>query len=381
MSSISGSYPLPAAAEFLSSLRGSGSVSKGLPPLSVGEIVPACVVESRRNQAVLLIKGSLVTARTDCLLGKGEHRMLTVAALSPKVILRVRSGNISLPAHVKDAFRYCRVEPRSVVRIFSGALSFLREINLSGFAELFGKQDAEKFAAFVSTLLYTGQSAGKDLFFKSYIEKMGFLLEHYIAKTAAKRMTGKAGSFAGIENLKTLLMRMEETLRNIQPEKSSLPVERLLQFLDTSVKAIEMRQVVMSILEENERTYLLQVPVQCANEIHLAEIFIDFGEGCGGKKPGGMTRCKIFIELDSLGPIEADTAIRGKNLECHLFCEKEEITKYISPLLEELERSLNDIGYHIDNVSCKTRDPRTSQEQYIGVFSALFQAEPVDVIA
>ncbi len=359
---------------------------KGLPPLAVGEVVPALIMESRGGQqAVLLVKGSLVTAQSDLPLKRGERRMLVVEKLTPQVVFKVLSGNGLSTSHVNDALRHVRMHPQSIFQMFSEAHALLREGELSVLTDLLGKSDTEKLISLIRSLVYSGNSRGEPYFLKDYLERIGFLMEHELAGAAAKRF-GKAWKAQGAaENLKVLLMSMGDKLRTAEAGQSRVSLGRIGRFINDFLKAIETHQVLNSVLQECERTYVFQVPLHCAAQIRMAEICITLRDesGEGHDEETVVTRVQVFLDLDSLGPLLVKTNIVAvtRSLECRIICDSDEASQYIAPFLHELHEGLTSTtGCRVKELTCSVGDVGTERRNAVEDYMNSLKMEVVDVV-
>lgn len=360
---------------------------QGLPPLAVGEVVPALIMESRGGQqAVLLVKGSLVTAQSDLPLKRGERRMLVVEKLTPQVVFKVLSGNGLSTSHVNDALRHVRMHPQSIFQMFSEAHALLRERELSVLTDLLGKNDAEKLISLIRSLVYSGNSRGEPYFLKDYLERIGFLMEHELAGAVAKRF-GKAGKAqSAAETLKALLMSMGEKLRTAEAGQSRVSLGRRIGgFINDSLKAIETHQVLNSMLQECERAYVFQVPLHCAAQIRMAEICITLRDesGEGHDEERGVTSVQVFLDLDSLGPLLVKTSIAAvtRSLECRIICDSDEASQCISPFLHELDEGLTSAtGCRVKELTCSVGDVGTERRDVVEDYMNSLRMEVVDVV-
>ena len=363
----------------------SKSSLQGLPPLAVGEVVPATVVESRGGgRTVLLIKGSLVTAQSDLTFKPGERKPLMVEKLAPQVLLRVLSeGDRPSFVFMNDALKYFRIKPRSLFNVFTEAYQFYGGKNYAALAGLLGETDTKMLAALISSLVYSKETIGKGLFFQDYFEKLGFLLEHELANGGKKRFGGARTVQNASKNLKMFLMRIQEKLRTAQLVKSSFPTEKIVRFVDDAIRAVESHQVINSMLQEYEKSYFFQIPMQCADQMRCAEIFIRVHDKEGEKKPNEekRTEIRLFLEMDSLGLLGITAYVKAKHIDCRITCASEDAGCFMSPFLGELERRLNEIGYGVGNLTCGIGDVREQYSEFNEEIMKFLPIEAVNVMA
>jgi hypothetical protein len=326
-----------------------------LPPLSVGEIVEAEIVERQGERTFLIsFKNRSVSADSKIPLRVGEKRSVRVEQLSPRVLLRVLQNEKSENVKFADFVKYIRTNPTALLNLFVEGNGRFSPENLGELATLMGKEDIETLQKLIQSMTLSKGSL-TDGFFKDYIDNLGYLMEKKLAEALEKKF-GRAKNIArASDNIKGLLSKISDKVDMLMMNARHPGVERLSQFINASLKTIEAHQVVNVLLQENENEYMFQIPVLLPEQLGLAEIYVKFNDtdsNSGGRKK--QQRVLFLLNMDALGDIVVEATIDTKRMGCIVRCSREEIRAFIVPFLRELEEKLVTLGYDIDHLTCVT---------------------------
>lgn len=372
--------PPPRKPDFLLHIQ---KKAESLPPLSVGEVVDAEVMEdSRAGKAVILLKGSTIIADTELPLTKGERVAVRVARLHPGVVLRTVHGGILEEAGVIDYLRAYRSNPKALSTLLMEGVDRFSPEKLGDLAAHLGKEDAKDIQNIFKSLIYSRESLKNPLFFKEYVHRLGYLMEHTLEK-ALKKIGGRRGHLT--DALDTLKGRLTQVSDRLQPllKTGDLPAaERLDGFVRSSLQTIDSHQVINYLFQEYEGKYLFQVPLLFADSRGMAEIFVKFGDrdSPGGGRRGGKS-VLFLLHMDALGDVVAEARIAAGKIRCVLKCEDQQICGFMRPLLGELGERLAALGYEVEHLECVIqRNVPKMQDEY-REFESLFSLEGVDLLA
>ena len=325
-----------------------------LPPLVVGEIVEAEIVERQGERTFLIsFKNRSVSADSEIPLRVGEKRSVRVEQLSPRILLRVLQNEKSESLKFADFVKYIGTNPKALLDLFvEGNVRFSPE-NLGELATLLGKEDVETFQKLIQSMTLSKGNL-TDGFFKDYIYNLGYLMEKELAEALEKKF-GRAKNMAcASDNIKGLLSKIADKLDMLMNARHP-GAGRLSQFINSSLKTIEAHQVVNVLLQENENEYMFQIPVLLPEQLGLAEIYVKFDDmdsNSGGRKK--QQRVLFLLDMDALGDIVVEATIHTKRMGCIVRCSREEVRAFIIPFLRELEEKLVALGYDIDHLKCVT---------------------------
>ena len=131
-----------------------------LPPLSVGEVVEAEIMEtSRCGKALILLKNSRVMVDSGLLLKKGEKIAVKVTQLHPGVILRIVQNEISQNSKLMDFLRFYRSNPKALFEFFIEGTGRFSPENLGELAAHLGKEDVKNIQNILTLVKFISTSS------------------------------------------------------------------------------------------------------------------------------------------------------------------------------------------------------------------------------
>lgn len=338
-----------------------------LPPLSVGEVVEAKIIETTRyGKTLILLKNSMVMADSELPLKKGEKIAVRVMQLHPGVILRTVQNAISQNSGLIDCLRFYRSNPKALFEFFIKVVDRFSPENIRELAAHLGKEDVKNIQNILKSLIFSKESLKTPLFFRDYVRKFGY----------------SVGSVKNApQNLKELLIRMSGRLHLLMETRNFPAVEKLAGFIHSSLQTINSHQVINYLFQEHEGKYMFQVPLLFPENMGLAKIFVKFGDrDSKGKGRRGEKNVLFLLNMDVLGDIIVEAKIKAKKISCVLKCEDENICNFIRLFLEELGEKLTALGYDIDYLTCVTEKDNLKTEVEYREFQNLLSMESVDIL-
>ena len=338
-----------------------------LPPLSVGEVVEAEIMETTRyGKALILLKNSRVMADSGLPLKKGEKIAVRVTQLHPGVILRIIQNEISQNSRLMDYLRFYRSNPKALFEFFIEAIDRFSPENLRELAAHLGKEDVRNIQSILKSLMFSRKSLKNPLFFRDYVCKFGYSMEN--VKNAS-------------QNLKELLIRMSDRLQPLMKTGNLPAAEKLAGFIRSSLQIIDTHQVINYLFQEYDGKYMFQVPLLFPENTGLAKIFVKFGDrDSKGKGRRNEKNVLFLLNMDVLGDIIVEAKIKTKKISCVLKCKDENICNFIRLFLEELGEKLTALGYDIDYLTCVTDKDNLKIKAESREFQNLFSMESVDIL-
>ena len=338
-----------------------------LPPLSVGEVVEAEIMEtSRYGKALILLKNSRVMADSGLPLKKGEKIAVRVTQLHPGVILRIVRNEISQNSKLMDYLRFYRSNPKALFEFLIEGIDRFSPENLGKLAARLENEDVRNIQNVLKSLIFSRESLKNPLFFRDYACKFGYLMEE---KNAS-------------QNLKELLIKMSCRLQSLMETRNFPAAEKLAGFVRSSLQAIDSHQVINYLFQEYEGKYMFQVPLLFPENMGLAKIFVKFGDrDSKGKGRRNEKNVLFLLNMDVLGDIIVEAKIKTKKIGCVLKCKDENICNFIRLFLEELGEKLTALGYDIDYLTCVTEKDNLKIKGEYREFQNLFSLESVDILA
>jgi hypothetical protein len=326
-----------------------------LPPLTVGEVVEAEIVERQGERTFLIsFKNRSILADSEIPLRVGEKRSVRVEQLSPRVLFRVLQNVKSESLKFADFVKYIATNPTALLDLFVEGNSRFSPGNLGELATLIGKEDIESLQKLIQSMTMS-KGTLTDGFFKEYIYNLGYLMEKELGEALEKKF-GRAKNIArASENIKGLLNKISDKVDMLMMNARHPGAEKLSQFIHSSLKTIEAHQVVNVLLQDNENEYMFQIPLLLPEQLGLAEIFVKFDDTDSNRRGRKKQQKVLFLlSMDALGDIVVEATIDMKRMGCIVRCGREEIRAFIVPFLRELEEKLVALGYDIAHLKCVT---------------------------
>lgn len=293
------------------------------------------------NEALLLVKGEKVTARTDVRMSEGDILSLRVEESLPTPTLKLLG---------------IRFAGRSTINV-SMILSAMKENlweSISENMDRLGLPQAEsaRFRELLDELAHRiFLKPGPDML-KILIDKSGLGWEAKLLKALMnKKITGVNLSRLAGGDLKGLVSRFLE----LNQAGGAL----LRRFIST----IENIQVLNLLGLEEEGKIFLPVPIQFPDGFFtVGQLLIHMPRKAKGKRDKQDSGKNIFnitllLELSDLGPVRADLAIKEQEIKGRFLITKEETKVLIENNMISFIRNLKDRGFKIHHMECRLKEP------------------------
>ena len=353
-----------------------------VPPLSVGEVVEAEILENQHSGTVtVLLKNKRNTVQCNLPLKKGDKVAVKVSQLHPKVILRIVPDGLFLTSGLMNCLRFFRTHPRMLSSFFKEATAIFNPHNLGEIESFMGRDDIQRIMDMVTSLIFSRKSVQNPLFLKNFIHQFGYLFE----KELSDALNHKSGRPLSIKNagqtLKAVLLKLSGRLEAQSANVNFPAAEKLSEFVKFALTAIETHQGLNYMLQEREGKYLFQIPIMFPENMGMAEIFVKFADReSQGKRDQERKSVLICLDMDALGRIVVDTVIEKKKMGCTLKCNDQNVADFITPFLVKLAQKLEALGYKLDHLKCTVEKDNLQTEHAFEQMRPLFTQDKVDVM-
>ena len=319
--------------------------------LSKDEIVKGKVLRSLSiDNAILLIKGSKVTARTSLPLKEGSVLSLKVKETSP------------VPSLKPIGIQFRKSNAVNISSIISALKEDLWKSTFENIFHTLPKGESSFFREFITHLTLRSFSKSSPELLKTIIDGSGFVWE--------RKLLGLLLSNAiSAENLNKLTNR---DLKGLAARLLSLNQrnEGLENPLNKFVSAITNIQLFNGLEIGQEGKIFLPIPVQFPDGhftvgrllIHLPEQ--EKYEGTGRKISKNLFRITFFLELSRLGPIRADLTVNNKEITGSFFLTNDKARLIIEDKLNFLVGSLEGRGFKVQSIECRVKDPEIITQSF-----------------
>ncbi len=321
-----------------------------LPRFYKNEIVKGKVLKSSvPREALLLIKGRKVMARTHASLGEGKVLSLMVEEISPIPVFKL----IGAKSANYDTINISMILSAMKENLWE---SVFENMNQS----VFPKEDSTLFRELIKELsMKLFLKPSPDLL-RVLIDKSGIGWETKLRKLFFQK-TVTEDSLNGL--IKGDLKGMGSKLLSFNKEKEGA--------VNRFVNAIKNIQLLNSLGIEHERKIFLPVPLLFSNgEFSLGQLLIKTHRE--KKKEQEIKECdKVFfnltflLELSNIGPLRADLSIRGKEINGRFLLVNEEAKLLIEKNLTSLVDNLKEKGFSFRNIDCQIKDSEIIKDTLI----------------
>jgi len=357
--------------QILPSTEISGARSLQLPELSVGETVEAAIVRQLgAGRFVVQLKDSLIPARSELFFCAGDRVSVAVERLTPDVLLRITGGSAGGSRGILDFFPGNRIGAPSLMNFFVEVSKLSKAPAEAPLLPGPETRSLDSLLSLVRSLIVSRETLADPLFIRNYILNLGILYEKMLFREQ-KMKEGVVGSAPSRGTLKGLLLEMagdpdlseDDLMKGSDETKTGR--NTLSRVVNSGLGAIETEQWLNLFLQETEGRCILSIPLLMDGRILMQNLLIRCdkdGEGTGGEERS--FHVTLYLDLDVLGKLIADVAMRGDRIGCALRFEEEDGCRLFSPCLEELGERLKTAGYQLDYLSC-TRDPMAAGDRDI----------------
>ncbi|MBL7179787.1 MAG: flagellar hook-length control protein FliK [Desulfobacterales bacterium] len=317
-------------------LQSEDSVSS-LPKFIKNEVVNGKVLKTTSpSDALLLIKGIRVTAKTHLPLREGAGLLLKVEEIFPLPILKVIGPQFGCHAAVNVSAILCAMKEN----LWKSTLEYFKQSELS-------KEDAFLFRKLMQDVSMRLFKKPTPELLKAFIDKSGLSWEKKLKEICLQKQIGADG----INRL------IAEDLKGLGSKLISLSAEKEV-LLNRFVSAITNIQVLNHFGLEQDGKIFLPIPIQFPNGLFtIGQLLIrpyQEKEGEHGKKENDRSfyRISFLLELSNLGPLRADLTIREKEIDGRFLLSNAAGKLLVEKNLPFLIKTLTESGFSICQMEC-----------------------------
>jgi hypothetical protein len=318
------------------------AISKSPPTLFENEVLEGKVLKAlSTGDALLLIKGKRVVARTHIPLREGTALLLRVEETLPIPTFKLLGARSRGP----DALNV------------SSIISAIKENLWKSTFDSMDRAGYEKEALFAFRQLVT------DLSLRLFSKARPGLLKELIDKSGlrweAKLRSLLVSKGPGTAHLEKLI---EEDLKGLVSRLLALKEEKG-PFLKRFLSTMNNIQLLNHLSLEQDRKIFLPIPIEFPSGfftvgqllMHLPQEGKDESREQGTHRES--FRVTFLLELSHLGPLRADLAIRGKEIEGSFLLSHEKAKLVVESSLPILVSRLKEKGFSILSIQCRLKEP------------------------
>ena len=327
-----------------------GADSPALLPLSRSEIIEGRVLQSSSlNNALLLIKGRRVMAKTHVPLSEGSMLSLRVQDVSPVPILRlidIKSADFEV---VRSSIILSAIQQNVWKALLDNIYHYgLPKDAISPFRELMSSLSMRLFFSPSTELLRT------------FIDQSGLRWESKLREVLLNRSLNR-------ESLNSLiqwdLKGLTSKLLTLQTQKGN-SLKRL-------VSTIQDIQLLNKFGVEQKGKIFLPIPIQFPDgHFTVGQLLIRFprsqkDERKGQKAERAGTRITFLLELSRLGPLRADLTVKGKEIKGRFLLTNEVAKQRIEASIPMFVERMKQRGFSLQSLDCYCMDPKVVTQPLI----------------
>jgi hypothetical protein len=365
---------IPGAPISLTSILEIAKANAPLSNLTPGETLSVTVIEKiAANQYLMAVKDASISAKSDIPLKPGETLHVKVLSVQPQIILSVADmQKQNTDAKINERLLQWRLQPDAMTQLLNKVSEVAGEFKPGSLPVTIPPRELEGLLKLFSQIVFSGRTKANPLFVKDFVTQTGLMMEKDLAALVSQKTAGEPSILA--DNLKASLLKLsgavDEILRNAAKLDPSVltRLQNLSTFTSDALKTIESRQAVNVVYQQNENGLYLQIPLALGATFRQADVFIapDNKDGQNPKRNSPFT-VRIFLDLDYLGELAFEAAIREGRIRCIIQCESEEVRKLIEAASPQLREALAGIGYGVEQIDClKTSGLADKRAEFIG---------------
>lgn len=328
--------------------------------LSPGEKLTVSVVDKlSSNQYRVSFKNVSLTATSDIPLQIGEKLQVMVHAVMPQIVLSLgEAQRQSAEMKIQEGLIQWRMNPNALIQLFQTSGDFLELLRSGELPLNMTAKEMDALSKLLGDLILSPQTKNHSLFVKEFASRLGLFMESDWSQAVAK--LPREGSVPlNSDSLKASLLKLTAELNEVLHSGSKIDsattgkLTSLAAFVSEAIQSIEARQALNVVYQQNESGIYLQIPVAAGEMMRQADIFITpDNKNASGSQKYSSCSIRIFLDLDYLGEISIDAALREGRIRCIIKCEDEDIRHLIDSAAGQLKKALSGIGYGIERIDC-----------------------------
>ena len=230
-------------------------------------------------------------------------------------------------------------------------------------------QTKEALMTTMKSLSLQGEKVDENLL-KNFIAKTGLNYEADLKKLGLSKLEGHAGNDQSPESLKEslksslkgqlikIIQELETKLSSIRQEQNQ-PQLKELQALLKNIKAtlsnLELNQILNYYSKQEDGFLQFQIPFSASETVNLYIKDNSKKNDQKGSKQKEDVNLIFDLKLKAMGNLRIDVQMLDQSLNCKFYAEDEEVSKFISSMLPELEGQLEK-KYGVNHLSCIAKD-------------------------
>ena len=319
--------------------------------LSQGEQIRALVVSVAPSGTLQInLKGMLLSAESQIGQFKaGQIIHATVDQTTPQVVLRLVPAG-AFAATPPPAWLTALLSSPAPLHTIMNGLS--RVLNQRAVSDVLPKSSLEMLKALMSSGTIKPEAITSQSL-RTLIDTLGYRYEPWLNQQFAARGGIIDPQITLQQNLKAHLMRL---LHDITGRISHVPVQadttNLVKQLSDLLLHIERTQVMNSMHAESGQPLTIEFPIHFGAAPSLAQLQFWQPREETADQDELETMFVLVLDLESLGPVRIESAIREKTLSITIRVTKQDVVTIAERLLPTLHETLTHRGFVVKSATC-----------------------------
>jgi len=330
--------------------------------LAAGQMLEGKVMRVLSDNTFLInFTGSKVVAESMFSLKPGQQIQVRVVQTHPRVVMSlVTEGILEQKAlSLIRSYLPLQINWGELVESLSEVLTG-KELHLLEMAV--NREVLEKVLSSLSSLSLNEDKVSDSGNIKQFVEHSGLLYESKLKQSLflGERLPRQLVEVVE-KDLKGLLLRLSQELEDATGRLNesrdivlSTKVGDLLRTVNSSIKNIEIHQLVNYLTTRNDQQLVLQIPLVLPEGIKTAELYIR--DGYRGGKKGERKQDDFYIvfilTMRGLGNLRIDTHLFKKRISCKIQLDSGESADFVKRNLSELTKRFESLDYTVEKLEC-----------------------------
>ncbi len=357
--------------------------------LAAGELLSGKVEKVLSKTTFLLnVKGMKVVAESMTPLKPGQQIQARMVQVQPQVVMNLVTEAIPEQKALALIRSYLPLQI-NWGELIEGLKGLLGDKDLYLLETVVDKGLLGKMISSLSTLSFDKDNAGDSEKIKQFIEHSGLFYESKLKQAILSEESSPKHLEKVMEkDLKGLLLKLSQKLEEVSGKQNGErdavlrgKVEELLKTVNSSIKRIELHQLLNYSTTKNDQQLVLQIPLALPEGIKTAELYIRNGQQRSKKGKGTKENFYIvfLLNMRSLGGLRIDAHLSKKKIDCKIQVDNRETANFITQHLSDLSRRFESLDYKIEKISCIMKKEDSKEDTPLQGFS-LLEMKLLDIV-
>jgi len=330
--------------------------------LTAGQLLEGKVVRSLSNHTFLInFKGSKVVAESMIPLKPGQQISVRVIQTYPQVVMNLETEGIIEQKALSLIRSYLPLQIHwgELIESLRGVLT---DKKLHLLEMVVDREILGKVISCLSSLSFDEDKVVDSGKIKQFIENSGLLYESKLKQSLLLEGRLPKHLMKMVEkDLKGLLLNLSQKLEDatgrLNEGRDTVlrgKVVNLLRMVNSSIKRIELHQLVNYLTTRNDQQLVFQIPLVLPEGIKTAELYIRYGYQRGKKRKIKQDDFYMvfLLNMRGLGDLRVDTHLFKKKISCKIQVSNRVVANFVKGNFSELTQRLESLDYQVEKLDC-----------------------------